>query len=70
MKNEIKAAEEERISGLEEVENFKRAYAKYMLSEIDAIKYGVEHPYVPTKKDARRHRIGVFFNKLKKVLGL
>lgn len=70
MQNEIKAAKEERASGLEEVEKFKRSYAKYVISDMERIRDSVEHPYVATKKDVRRHRRMMFFNKLKRVLGI
>lgn len=68
--NEIKASEEERLASLNEVEKFKKSYAKYMITDKDKIKDYIEHPYVPTKKDIRKKKRHEFFNKLKKAIGL
>lgn len=70
VKKELKISEEERQLVLNEVEKFKKNYAKYMVGDVDKIREHIEHPYVPTKKDFRKKKVEVFFNKLKKALGL
>lgn len=68
--NEIQASKDEKKVIAEELDRSKTNFAKYILSEQDAIKYQVNHPYAPTKKELRRQRRERFLNKLKKVFGL
>lgn len=70
VKSELKAAEEEREAILNEMEKFKKSYARYIIDGQDKIKEQIAHPYVVTKKDMRKKKAEMFFNKVKKAIGL
>ena len=70
VKNEFKAVETEREAILNDMEKFKKSYAKYIITDQDRIKEYIVHPYVVTKKDIRKKKLQNFFNKIKKAIGL
>lgn len=70
VKNEYKAAEEERKIIAEDLEKSKRSFAEYIIRDKAKIEEMVAHPYVVTKKDVRKRKRQDFLNKLKKVFGL
>ena len=70
VKNELKVVETEREAILDDMEKFKKSYAKYIITDQDKIKEYIVHPYVVTKKDIRKKKLQNFFNKIKKAIGL
>lgn len=70
VKNEFKAVETEREAILDDMEKFKKSYARYIVADKDKIKDYVLHPHVITKKDVRKKKVENFFNKIKKAIGL
>ena len=70
VKNEFKAVETEREAILNDMEKFKKSYAKYIITDQDKIKNSIAHPYVVTKKDIRKKKFQNFFDKFKKAIGL
>jgi hypothetical protein len=68
MQKEIKATEEERLAGLDEVEKFKNNFAKKMTKSREEMLAKLNH--VPTKKEIRKYKRTLFFNKIKRALGL
>ena len=70
VRNEMKSVEGEREAILNDIEKFKKSYAKYIITDQDKIRENIVHPYVVTKKDVRKKKVSNFFNKIKKAIGL
>lgn len=70
VKNEFKAVETEREAILNDMEKFKKSYAKYIITDQDKIRESITHPHVVTKKDIRKKKLQNFFDKFKKAIGL
>ena len=68
LEKEMKATEEQRLAGLGEVEKFKKDFARKMSVSRDEMLAKLNH--VPTKKEVRKYKREVFFNKIKRALGL
>ncbi len=70
VKREIRAAEEERNTIDTDLEKTKEIYAKYIITDQEKIKDYIAHPYVVSKRDIRKKKLEMFFNKLRKAMGL